>query len=373
MTDRDEKYPLHHPNMLSGLGVTEDQWLEFLVIASQWCDSSRTQDDPFNANYLTLLRRYQSPNRIAYREGRGVCHGGSCATFQVEGYVPLVTFTALLGEEVLEERIDYTQKIETMPWNDDELKRYFAWLTTDSPYAEAFIPMDPEWIINFGTITRLDVDGRMTLAAFMLTRYAHEFRSLIHVWDTLVTKLGADPRMAFIFAHLVDNPTFKFQSGYPKEVVQWKDRLSTGHNAIYTNSVNLEFITKFLNYQPGTKLDNPASTVQFRKRYTNGAYWMFRSGRVGEGKPNDLFDSNYYIMDGYTKYLPEDVRREIGCYIPSTANKIANPFAPNTPMGRCADKTTTVTASLETLWQGWCAFIEAKMAEQTKLTTKKVA
>lgn len=367
---------LFHRNMLADQGLSEDQWLEFLVKVGKWSDSSRKQEDLFNANYLTLLRLAKNPDKLYYKYGRGVCHGGSHETFRHEdlaSYEPLVTFTALLGAEALEERVDYTQRLSTMPWNEDELKRYFAWLTTDSPYAEAFIPMDPEWMINFGTITRLDVDGRMTLAAFMLTRYAHEFRSLIHVWDTLVTKLGADPRMAFIFAHLVDNPKAKFQSGDPKEVVKWRDRVSTGHNAIYTRAVNLEFITKFLNYQPGTELDNPAKSVQVLRGYTSGAYWMFRSSRVGSSKSSELFESNYFIMDGYTKYLPEDVRRKIGCYIPSASTQLPNPFKPYIQKSRGADKTTEVTASLETLWQGWCAFIEAKMTEQAERTTTKKA
>lgn len=362
---------LFHRNMLADQGVSEEQWLEFLVKAGQWSESSRKLSGPFNANYLTLLT--QNSEKFYYKYGRGVCHGGSHETFRYDGYTPLVTFTALLDAEALEERIDYAQSIRTMPWNVDELKRYFAWLTTDSPYAEAFIPMDPEWIINFGTITRLDVDGRMTLAAFMLTRYAHEFRSLIHVWDTLVTKLGADPRMAFIFAHLVDNPGSKFQSGDPKEVFRWKDRVISGHNVIYTNAVNLEFITKFINYQPGTKLDNPARTVQVQKSYTSGVYWMFRSGRVGERATSELFESNYYIMDGYTKYLPEDVRRKIGCYMPSASAQLPNPFDPRIQKSSGGNRTTEVFASLETLWQGWCAFIEAKMTEQAEQTTKKVA
>lgn len=126
-------------------------------------------------------------------------------------------------------------------------KKYITYLTTESPFKEAFLVKNADWIWENGYLLTGNVSAQMLCGACIATRQAWEYPQYIEAWMGLAEQ-GIPLNAAYIFgSYAVKDRGGKFAFGSS----------GTGHTVFSLGGMEEEAVINFLDCKPVKENKNP--------------------------------------------------------------------------------------------------------------------
>jgi len=171
--------------------------------------------------------------KVVYRDYHAACHAGLQRTGGKQAAYILTAVKAPRPKEGLTSEI---------------LTAFINYLTGYSPFADAFVVKDAEWIRANGYILTANVSAQMVAGACIATRQCWEYPHMIAAWYGLMEQ-GLDANTAFLFGcrASLNNGKWKFaQAG-------------TGHTVFRIDQMPEKAIINFIDGKPVKQNDKPYS------------------------------------------------------------------------------------------------------------------
>lgn len=125
-------------------------------------------------------------------------------------------------------------------------KKYITYLTTESPFKEAFLVKNADWIWENGYLLTGNVSAQMLCGACIATRQAWEYPYYVEAWMGLAEQ-GIPLNAAYIFGSYATESGGKFAFGAS----------GTGHTVFSLAGMEEEAVINFLDCKPVKENDKP--------------------------------------------------------------------------------------------------------------------
>lgn len=125
-------------------------------------------------------------------------------------------------------------------------KKYITYLTTESPFKEAFLIKNADWIWENGYLLTGNVSAQMLCGACIATRQAWEYPYYVEAWMGLAEQ-GIPLNAAYIFGSYATESGGKFAFGAS----------GTGHTVFSLSGMEEEAVINFLDCKPVNENDKP--------------------------------------------------------------------------------------------------------------------
>lgn len=192
---------------------------------------------------------------LNHSHGENVSHGKCSADFKKKKlYKKQACHRAV--QESVEFPVEYLftiglNRCTTTSWNkgapsDEALRLWVTYLTSYSPYADAFITKDPDYIIEYGYILDANAPSHLVVGGMFATR---------QVWER---KARAEAMLEFYKGGLSLDEAFLFGclcSSYDKGKMKLTES-GSGHSHLYTSKLTDSCLLNFLEHTPYVK-DKP--------------------------------------------------------------------------------------------------------------------
>lgn len=150
--------------------------------------------------------------------------------------------------------------------NPSKYRRYIDWALNRSPYRDAYMVKDVDWVIKHGYVTNAHVDGALFQGANICLRALNEYEGKIEFWTDLVENYKVDENLAFVLAHLFT------KTGTNLTYKSWY-----GHSCLDGTDLNVKMAANFVTENPTYKKKSFFETGSY-----NGVHERWKSKGYGQ-------------------------------------------------------------------------------------------